>query len=159
MVTDDKLLVAVKEAQILGYFKIFCEKYGETTLKQRLRNIFSRVPDKANAVKNLFFNEFHLQLSDCEAERMAHLIEAFLRKSAFRRMITREERLALLKKQQFRCRFCGRPIDLTSHADHMIPFKFVGDELEDNLQMLCGHCNRSKNASLDYEIRFLLHTV
>lgn len=159
MITEDKLQTAMNEAKILGYFKTFCEKYREVASKQKLRNTFSRVWDKENVVKNLFSNEFNIQLSDSEARRMELLIEAFLKKSTFRRPITRDEKLILLKKQHFQCSFCGRKIDLSSHADHIIPFKFVGDELKDNLQMLCEHCNSSKNASLDYEIRFLLHTI
>lgn len=159
MVTDDKLLSAIDEARVLGYFKAFCEKNEEISAKQRLRNIFFSAQNKESAVKALFSNELGIKLSAKEGKRMNMLVEAFLKKSTFRRTITKEEKQFLLKRQQYQCVFCKKEIDLNSHTDHILPFKYVGDELEDNLQMLCEHCNKSKNARLDYEIRLLLHIL
>lgn len=159
MDTNEKLLFAIDEARVLGYFNSFCEKNESNQSRQRLRNILSRATDKENAIKSLLQNEQNIHLSDIEVKRMQMLIEAYLRKSKYRKSISKDTKLFLLNRQENKCCFCGAKIDMSAHADHIVPFKLVGDELENNLQMLCEHCNESKNASIDYEIRFLLHTL
>ncbi len=156
---NDKILSAIDEARLLGLFKSFCEKNESVSSKQRLRNIISRAPDKENAVKSIFQNEMDVSLADSEVKRMYCLIKAFLSKSALRKNIHAETKRDLLKKQNYKCKLCGSVIDLNSHTDHIVPFKYVGDELNENLQMLCEHCNKSKNASIDYEVKALLKLV
>lgn len=45
-----------------------------------------------------------------------------------------------------RCRQCGSPVDL--QFDHIIPVALGGGSAADNLQILCGPCNRRKGAGL-----------
>ncbi len=45
-----------------------------------------------------------------------------------------------------RCRQCGSNIEL--QFDHLIPLAFGGATTEQNLQILCGPCNRRKGASI-----------
>ena len=45
-----------------------------------------------------------------------------------------------------RCRQCGSNIEL--QFDHIIPLAFGGATTEQNLQILCGPCNRRKGASI-----------
>lgn len=80
-------------------------------------------------------------------------------KSTFRKRVDEITRKSLFLKQDCKCAICGKNIDVSSPIDHIIPFKYVGDELANNLQMLCKSCNDKKNASLDYQIRFLLKLV
>lgn len=150
---------AIQEAIILGHFKLFCEKYASADAQRRARTIYSRTDNSAETTKNIFENEFGVVLSETDADRLFTLITSFLKKSAYRKPIGNTIRKSLLKNQFHHCAICGRDIDIHAHADHIIPFKFVGDELEDNLQMLCGGCNLKKNESLDYQVRFLLKMV
>ena len=80
-------------------------------------------------------------------------------KSTFRKRVDEITRKSLFLKQDCKCAICGKNIDVSSPIDHIIPFKYVGDELANNLQTLCKSCNDKKNASLDYQIRFLLKLV
>lgn len=45
-----------------------------------------------------------------------------------------------------RCRGCGSAGEL--QYDHVIPVSMGGGSTEDNLQILCGPCNRRKGASV-----------
>lgn len=49
----------------------------------------------------------------------------------------------------YRCVKCGRSFRKGDmDIDHIIPKKFGGRDSELNLQCICKHCNRSKQASL-----------
>ena len=157
MVIHKKLLSAVDEAMLLSYFKAFCDGNTDDVAKQRLRNILARATNKENAIRALFFNMMQIELSEEQSQRMVELVCANLRKSNYRKNIPEEKKRQLLMKQSNRCNFCGCEIGLCAHSDHIIPFKYVGDELQDNLQMLCSRCNLSKGSSIDYQIKVLLN--
>lgn len=153
---EKKLTTAIEEAKILGKFKSFCEKNENPSSQNRLRNIISRTQNKENTIKSIFINEMKMELTDEQAERMLELVVAFLKKSNFRKPIPASVKTELLRKQNYKCNFCDCKINLSDHADHIVPFKYVGDELQNNLQMLCSHCNKSKSSNIDYEIKMLL---
>jgi len=50
------------------------------------------------------------------------------------------------QRDRGRCRQCGSNIEL--QFDHLIPLAFGGATTEQNLQILCGPCNRRKGASI-----------
>ena len=112
-----------------------------------------------NSIMKLVEREYGETLSDEKIDRLLLLVNAFLNKSSFRKVIDDSIRIKLLNQQNYKCAFCGKKIDINSHADHIVPFKYVGDELENNLQMLCSNCNEKKNDSIDYQIRYLLKIV
>lgn len=153
------ILDAINEAQLLGIFKDFCEKNKTPLSKNRLRNILANSSNEGKAISNIIAREYNEQLNDIELERMIELIKAFLKKSEFRKSISDELKIKLLTSQEYKCMFCGESISLNAHADHIVPFKYVGDELKNNMQMLCSSCNEKKNDSIDYQIRFLLKLV
>lgn len=49
-------------------------------------------------------------------------------------------------RDEGRCRACGSTSEL--QYDHIIPLKMGGSNNAENLQILCGPCNRSKSAGL-----------
>ena len=162
MVTINKtttLEKALKEASILGAFKKFCNIYNNVDKKTKLRNILNKSCDINSTIEIIFKNEVGFDIEAGEINRMYELIEAFLRKSSYRQRISESIKKELIIKQGYKCAICGKPIDVKAHADHIVPFIYVGDELNNNLQMLCSHCNESKNKSIDYQIRFLLNLV
>lgn len=83
---------------------------------------------------------------------------AFYRKKDYRMIYHQKIRTDLLHQQHCRCAICNEQITASAELDHIIPWKYVGDELENNLQLLCLKCNRSKKASPLYQLRMLLRT-
>ncbi len=54
-------------------------------------------------------------------------------------------RTAVFERDAYRCRHCGAHTDL--HLDHVVPESKGGPSTIDNLQTLCGPCNRRKGVS------------
>ena len=82
-------------------------------------------------------------------ELIIKLIKAYLQKSNFRISIRDDQKNEILNKQKFKCIICKKDINLSNcHIDHIIPFKYVGDELDSNYQALCRACNLSKNSNI-----------
>lgn len=88
----------------------------------------------------------HCRLSEEDAAWMAECLKAFFSKRDSRKAIGADEKMRLLHKQNLRCAICGAPIDeRTAHVDHIIPWDYVGDNLNNNLQGLCSDCNQTKS--------------
>jgi tRNA isopentenyl-2-thiomethyl-A-37 hydroxylase MiaE len=159
MVPDNRLKECIDEVLLLSLFKSFCELNSAKEAQQKLRNIFSRSSDAITTTSNIIKNQLSEELTEEESENLYPMIKAFLNRSPYRKSIPDSVKKDLLKKQNNKCAICGAKIDIHSHADHAVPFKYVGDEFENNYQMLCTNCNLKKNASIDYQIRFLLKTI
>jgi hypothetical protein len=58
-------------------------------------------------------------------------------------------RYKVLKRDSFRCALCGRSpaneVGCELHIDHIIPFAKGGKTVEENLRVLCDHCNLGKS--------------
>ena len=55
------------------------------------------------------------------------------------------------------CAICGTPVELdTLNVDHIIPWDYVGDELPNNYQILCEHCNKTKGANISQTLEKLI---
>lgn len=63
-----------------------------------------------------------------------------------REPVPREIRRAVFERDGGRCRQCGSNFDI--QYDHVIPVALGGATTVDNLQILCGECNRDKGADL-----------
>ncbi len=159
MVAEKKIQKCIQEILLLSLFKSFFEKNYSKESRQRLRNIYRRSNNHFVTTKNLILNVMHEELSEDETKKIYPLIIAFLNKNSHRKPIPDTVKISLLNTQNYKCAICGNDIDLHAHVDHRVPFKYVGDELKDNYQMLCTTCNLKKNASIDFQIRFLLKSI
>jgi hypothetical protein len=63
-----------------------------------------------------------------------------------RRAIPRAVRLNVLARHDHACVACGAEQDL--QLDHIVPWSAGGEDTEENLQVLCASCNRTKGATL-----------
>ena len=63
-----------------------------------------------------------------------------------REPIPREMRRAIFERDGGKCAQCGSNFDL--QYDHVLPVALGGATTIDNLQLLCGDCNREKGADL-----------
>jgi len=98
------------------------------------------------------------QMDEHSYELIGQWLLAFFRKKDYRVKYPPKVRTKLLHQQQCRCAICGCAIDEKAELDHIMPWVYVGDELDDNLQLLCFNCNRSKKASPLYQLFMLLRT-
>ena len=63
------------------------------------------------------------------------------------RFIDNKKRLKILKRDNFKCKLCGRGSDETTlHIDHVVPLSKGGSSKTSNLQVLCRECNQGKGA-------------
>lgn len=61
---------------------------------------------------------------------------------------TAEDIEALYEIQNKRCAGCSKLLRGNYDIDHVMPVSRGGSNSADNLQLLCGHCNRSKHDAL-----------
>lgn len=68
------------------------------------------------------------------------------------RHIPRPIQFKVLKRENQVCRSCGMPVaDNDIHFDHIIPWSKGGPTEENNIQLLCGTCNRKKSDKFEEE--------
>jgi len=79
-------------------------------------------------------------------ERAHMLLSAEAASQTRREPIPQEVRRAVFERDGGRCTQCGADFDL--QYDHVIPVALGGATRVDNLQLLCGECNRAKGADL-----------
>lgn len=153
---DIVLSEEIENVKVLGIFKTFCKTHEKQDDIKRIRNILSLSKNKEKTVVELIKREQNVELNKSESLRMLELIKAFINKSSYRKPIEPLLKEKLLKQQECKCAICKTNIDINAHSDHIVPFKYVGDCLENNWQLLCQRCNEAKNDSLDYQIRYIL---
>lgn len=68
------------------------------------------------------------------------------RAASGRRAIPDDVKVYVMRRDGGSCRACGSTTEL--QYDHIIPLALGGSNNEENLQILCGPCNRSKSAGL-----------
>ncbi|MGO4188550.1 HNH endonuclease [Pseudarthrobacter sp. TAF60_1] len=68
------------------------------------------------------------------------------RGATVRQVIPDDLKQYIWTRDQGQCRACGSTSEL--QYDHIIPLKMGGSNNAENLQILCGPCNRSKSAGL-----------
>lgn len=66
-----------------------------------------------------------------------------------KRSISLQMRFAVLKRDNFKCCFCGASPatnqSVTLHIDHIVPWSKGGETVIENLQTLCSKCNLEKS--------------
>ncbi|MFB5946089.1 HNH endonuclease [Albibacterium profundi] len=63
-----------------------------------------------------------------------------------RQKMTNKLRYEVLKRDRFRCKYCGATSDyIQLHVDHIKPVSKGGESVESNLQTLCSTCNNGKS--------------
>ena len=113
--------------------------------------------DDTNATKKVVDRACKLKLSESDTLWMQACIKAFFSKNNTRKIFTQEEKERLLEKQGGKCALCGCAITKQSmHVDHIIPWDYVGDKLNNNYQGLCKDCNLSKSNHVAKTVKNLI---
>lgn len=91
------------------------------------------------------------QMTDEDRARLARYgYEQIPDKKPASRHVSLKLRYEILKRDGFKCRFCGQSARTGAvlEIDHIIPVAAGGDTIESNLQCLCFRCNRGKSDDL-----------
>lgn len=150
----EKINELVYNSLMLNFFKtiiIQLEIDGKkkSVIKERLKHSSNT---KHLVYKSLIKEHINLNLSESEILNLSEWLKAYLNKSEFRNPFSNTFKKNRLDAQS-NCCICDVELTISNlHIDHIIPFKYVGDELNDkgNLQNLCSKCNLEKGDSIDY---------
>ncbi len=83
---------------------------------------------------------------------MSGWIYAFFCKKDVRKPVSSDDKIALWQQQSGICPHCGKRMSMNmqqNHADHIIPFTYVGDELVGNIRLLHKSCNLLKGSAVE----------
>lgn len=143
---------------ILGVFEAVCKdikKHGKK-IEEKVR-FMKYSDDKIAATKNIIKRYVGCTLSENEYKKLSELLIAFFRAGAPRKNFDDSFRENLTQKQNCKCAICGKNITShDAHLDHIVPWDYVGDNLDNNYQMLCETCNTRKGTSTYFEMSMLL---
>ena len=156
----DKTLFAEKvyNTLLLGIFEAICKDIKKYGTKLDEQNIFRNRKDKLVATKTIVDKYTGCKMTDKEYSTLSVLLSAFFSTTGEKRKSFDESvREKLLYQQKNKCAICNSRISLNNaHLDHIIPWDYVGDCLQNNYQMLCETCNTRKGNSTYYELSMLL---
>ena len=122
-----------------------------------MRKIYYRSVDDIDAVKQIVRNVCHLSLPKQDLEWLNKCVKAFMKKKLYRKQLSNELRMELWIRQGKKCCICGKEfLAEDGHIDHMVPWDYVGDELDNNYQVLCSDCNLHKSNYVALAVRSLI---
>ena len=142
---------------LLGVFEVVCKEIKKHNTKATEKNRFRTFQDKVIPTKKIIKQYAGCELSNEDYEEMALLLAAFFSTGDPRKKFDTFYREQLTQKQGGQCAICKRNITAKcAHLDHIIPWDYVGDQLDNNYQMLCETCNERKGTATYFEFSMLL---
>lgn len=99
-------------------------------------------PDDVEAL----VSSYHLKLKKRIDEAKTAAAAKRVPDGSLRELIPKDVRQAVWQRDGGECVLCGATTDL--QFDHVIPVSMGGANTSDNLQILCGKCNRQKGTGL-----------
>ncbi len=154
IISDDTIKNEYRKTFLLNIFQSICSKANnELDYKKHILTLFRQSTCLTDTIKAIVERECKYELSDEDVEIMLPWFQAYRRKSDKRKSIPLALKQELYKKQNGLCAVCEQKLVKNwseVHVDHIIPWVLVGDELENNYQVLCETCNKCKNSKIDY---------
>lgn len=124
-------------------------KYSYTTYKARFNGWINACAEFIDFKSNE--NAREIKTTNFDEEKTSSKIEIEIREEE-KRNIPLKLRLEVLKRDQFRCVFCGRTpateAGVVLHIDHKVAFSKGGKTTIKNLQCLCANCNLGKGKEI-----------
>lgn len=125
----------------------------DPALRSRVLRIYHRTRDNVQAAHDIANKLCGVDLPEADSAWLDRCLRAHFQKQSRRKPVAAGVRAALLQKQAGRCACCGEELGPDNHYDHIIPWEWVGDELADNAQLLCGPCNEHKSGCVYYMLK------
>lgn len=122
-----------------------------------MRKIYFRSSNDIDAIKQIVQNVCHLSLPEQDLEWLNNCVKAFMNKKTHRNQLSSALRRELWNQQGKKCSICGKEISAEEgHVDHIVPWDYVGDELDNNYQVLCSDCNLHKSNHVALAVHSLI---
>lgn len=122
-----------------------------------MRRIYFRNSNDLDAVKLIVRNICNLSLPEQDYDWLNNCIKAFMKKKSHRKQLSPSLRQELWKKQGQKCCICGKKMTAEEgHIDHIVPWDYVGDELDNNYQVVCSDCNLHKSNHVSLTVHTLI---
>lgn len=138
---------------LISTFATMVKEIDSAGAWQSVKDKFRQSSDHRHVIRLLVKKYIGGVYRDEDYRLLYRLLDARLRKKEQRISYPESTKEDLLRKQNHRCCICGGELQHdNAELDHVVPWSLVGDELKDNLQMLCVTCNRRKNATIDYAL-------
>ena len=152
---EDMFISLLHQTLLLFILEEVCQRLKEDpTLMAQKKSEYRKKNNHTKVSQRLVYELCGTNLGEEDSCLLSEWIKAFLKKSGVRKPIAFSERQRLLDIQDYKCACCGQPITIEiAHYDHIIPWDYVGDELENNGQMLCAYCNEHKSNSVYYLLK------
>lgn len=163
ILADSEIREEYKKAVLLNIFRkiwLKCEK--DPSFKKKFYSLLRESTSKVKTIKGIILKETKIDLVEEDVLIIEDWINAYQRKKTNRKGFSREFKLNLVSQQNGICPLCGNllPDDISKiNVDHIIPWIYVGDELENNYKALCEHCNKSKGANILYVFNKLINLI
>lgn len=142
---------------LLGVFEVVCKEIKKQGSKTAERASFRKFKDKTIPAKRIIKQYAGCELASDDYAEMAILLGTFFNTGDPRKQFDAIYREQLTKKQGGKCNICKRTITAKgAHLDHIVPWDYVGDQLDNNYQMLCETCNERKGTAAYFEFSMLL---
>ena len=142
---------------LLGVFEVICKEMKKQNTKTAEKERFRRHEDKLVATKKIVKRYAGCELTDEDYAELAPLLSAHFRTGDSRKRFEDSFRNQLIQQQNGQCAICKTRITANgAHLDHIVPWDYVGDNLDHNYQMLCESCNERKGTAAYFEISMLL---
>lgn len=156
-IEESAFLEKLYHTLLLGVFEVVCKEIKKQDVKTTEKERFRKFKDKVIPTRMIVERYAGCQLCDEDYMEMAKLLTAFFRTGDPRKTFDDAYREQLVKRQSGRCAIChGKITAKDAHLDHIIPWDYVGDNLDDNYQMLCETCNKRKGTATYFEFSMLL---
>lgn len=150
---EEKLYITL----LRGVFEAICKDMKKNGSRIQEKERFRKTRNKITATKMLVNKYVGCKLEDKEYEELSKLFIAYFQTGDPRKSFSEAFRSELLKKQGGECAVCEKKITIhDAHLDHIVPWIYVGDILENNYQMLCTTCNTRKGTATYFEISMQL---
>ena len=142
---------------VIGVFAAICSDIDKEGKQKRIteRTLFRNAINPIAGAKQIIKRYTGCVFSETEYSRLADLFCAYFQKDNDREEESESYKKMLLEKQKNCCAICKAPLT-NPHLDHIVPFKYVGNQLPNNYQMLCETCNTRKGKSVIFELSMLM---
>lgn len=142
---------------LVSIFEDICLKMKNPIIRQKILSRFHKTDDHVKLTEKIILKYTGSIVSKDESKIILKWLIAYFRKGDVRKSYNKDLKQGILLEQDNRCKICGRETSICdSELDHVIPWVLVGDELEDNLQVLCNTCNERKGKNIGFQLKMLL---